>query len=789
MISCCCTAPWCHVGTHEAHRSRVPVAYGDRVRTRVLIRYAVPLAALLLALGRVDPATADGDVDVFVGTGGRPPWFSGNTTPAAARPFGMVQLGPDTTDDAETGSPSQTASGYAISDPLLRGFSPTHLSGAGCPVLGDVPVLPVVGRLPTRPGEATVPLDHTSETAGPGWYRTRLGNGIGVALAAADRAGLARYTFPTGRRGTLLVKASGSLAGVHTASVRFPGPREVAVSATGRGFCGSPGRYRVHVLLRFDRPVGSRGTWGATPGPHGSVRGPGVGGWVRFDTRERRAVRVQVGVSFVDASGARGNLDASRPGWSVPDLITRAGTRWARELGRLAVSGGTEEERRRLGTALYHVLLHPTTDSDADGRYPGFDGRPHTVPSGHRHYTALAGWDAYRTHLPLIAWLRPDVASDAVRSLHAAAREGGWLPRWPLLGSYTGVMNGDSAAPMVAAAHAFGARDFPLGPVVTRLTRQAEAVDGQPGQGWFQPRPGLADYRDLGYVPNTTPERGWSQPHGASTTLEYAVDDFALSRLALAAGRPEVAARMRLRSGSWRGLLDIDRRLLLPRDASGDLPGPAYDPASCCHGFQEGNALQYAWSVPQDMAGLLAEVGPPEQAVARLTDLHTALNAGAGQPFAWMGNQPSFATPWAYLWLGRPDLTTDVVARARATLWDSTPGGVPGNEDLGGLSAWYVWASLGLYPVTPGTAVLGVSTPAFPRVVVRPSVGRTTRIERVGTGSRVGELVVDGVTTTSSWLDAGPASRPATIVVRTTDAALPAWGTAEQDRPPSYPAG
>jgi putative alpha-1,2-mannosidase len=187
------------------------------------------------------------------------------------------------------------------------------------------------------------------------------------------------------------------------------------------------------------------------------------------------------------------------------------------------------------------------------------------------------------------------------------------------------------------------------------------------------------------------------------------------------------------------------------------------------------------------MAGLLAALGAPDDVARRLDDFHAELNAGAGRPHAWLGDQVSFATPWAYLWLGRPARTQDVVARARHELWSLRPDGLPGNEDLGSLSAWYVWASLGLYPLTPGTADVGLATPAFPDVTVRPLGGPATRIVRLGSGAHVASVSVDGRPRGAPWLPFGPGARPARLEVRTTDAADPAWGTGPGDAPPSYP--
>ena len=259
-----------------------------------------------------------------------------------------------------------------------------------------------------------------------------LDNGVSASLAAGrPRPDWRRSAFPAGPRARLLVKAAGSLAGVRRATSPSPARGEVAVSATSGGFCGSPGSYRVHVLYRFDRRVTAHGTWGAAPGRDGSATGADVGGWVAFGTGGA-PVRAQVGVSFVGAGGARRNLDAAAPGWSFGRARAAAAATWERELGRVAVTGGSPTERSILDTALYHVLLNPMTLSDADGRYPGFDGAVHRVAAGHRQYTAVPGWDAYRTTVPLLAWLRPDVASDSWARCNGPPTRGAGCPagRW-----------------------------------------------------------------------------------------------------------------------------------------------------------------------------------------------------------------------------------------------------------------------------------------------------------------------------------------------------------------------
>lgn len=721
------------------------------------------VATVTAGPARADVPRPSSEVDVFVGTGGQVPWRSGGTTPAAAAPFGMIQLGPDTTDDAATGEPSHNPAGYDSSDALLRGLSPTHLSGTGCATFGDAPLLPWAGRLPADPGRATVGLRKDTERARPGRYAVDLADGVAVTAAASQRAGLLDLDFPAGRHSFVIVKADGSLAGAGAQRVRIRGDREVAVRVRSGGFCGAENEYVVHVVYRFDRPIRS----------HGRYAG---GAWLGFGRGVD--VRVQVAISHVDAAGARRNLDAADPGWSVSRLAGRTAAAWDTELDRIRPSGGTARERRLLRTALYHVLLHPTPISDADGRYPGSDGLLHRLSkaqrrSGELQLSSISGWDMYRTTMPLLAWLRPDVASMTVRSLQRDAQQGGSYPRWPVVAEDSAAMVGDPTAPIAAAAWAFGARDVPLGKLVTGLARQGDDVDGA--------REGLADYLALGWVSSD------EDPHSAARTVEYATADFAISRLAAAAGRPALAARFRERSGQWRNLLDPERGLLAPRAADGGFPSPEVDVTTCCDGFIEGNALQYTFGgVPQDMGGVLAAMGDPAQVAARLDGFFTQLNAG-GEPYAWLGNEPSFLTPWTYQWLGAPARTQDVVSRARDGLWSLTPAGLPGNDDLGALSAWYVWSALGLYPLTPGTADAALGTPGFGTVVLRPLGGRATTIVRRGTGDHVAAVRVDGADRSASWLDLSPDARARRIVVTTTTETDPAWGTASTDRPPSHP--
>ncbi|RAG86409.1 alpha-1,2-mannosidase, partial [Streptacidiphilus pinicola] len=669
-----------------------------------------------------DPTTA---VDPFVGTGVGGRWVGRiDTFPGASVPFGMVQWSPDTPSRPDGG-------GYAYGDNAITGFSLTHLSGPGCPAQGDLPVLPLAGPAPAQPQTATVPLDHGQETARPGYYAVTAG-GVRTELSVTTRTGAARFTYPRTGSAVLLVNAGGGATRTSGATVRVVGDRELVGQVTSGHFCGAPHATRLSFDLRFDRPFQAT-IWPA------SARGPAPGATLAFDTSLDPFVHLQAGVSYVGTDGARANLDAEGGNWDVHEVAEQARESWRDALGAIRVSGGTRARRTVFYTALYHSLLHPDTFSDADGRYRGFDGQVHSVAPGHVQYADISGWDIYRCQVPLLALLFPGRADDLADSLLADADQGGWLPKWPYADGYTGVMNGDAADAILAGIHAFGDQGFDAAHALRLMVHGAEDLDGPPGQGWYVERPGEDRYLQLGYVPNDSQDSTSHVHNGASSTLEYAVADFAVSRLAAALGDDDTAARFRVRSRNWHHLYDPATGYLRPRDAAGAFPpGPPLDlqDGRAQDGFQEGNAAQYLWMVPQDIPALVDTLGGPSAVTDRLDTFFTQLNAGPGRPYDWQGNEPGFGTPWLYDSTGRPDRTQSVVRAITDQLYGDTPGGEPGNDDLGAMSSWYVWAALGLYPETPGTTTLALSTPLFPHAVVhrpgRPDLTVTTQGDGVG---------------------------------------------------------
>lgn len=739
--------------------------------------HALVMGLLLAAL---DPTTL---VNPFVGTSGTQQGGSIDTFPGADVPFGMLQWSPDT--------PSQNAGGgYEYNDKEITGFSLTHLSGPGCNVFGDIAFLPTLGAIAT-PAIARDSFSHANEHATPGWYGVALDNGVQTALTVTQRTGLGSFSFPATTSANLLINASSDQAGVSDASVNVIGDSEVTGSATSGNFCGMPDTFTVYFVAVFDRPFSSFGTWRGNSTTVGSrlSNGAGSGAWVRFDTTHDPVVKVKVAISYVGVDGALANLHAENRGWDLSALHDDALRAWRNVLGRISISGGTLAEQTIFYTALYHAMLHPNVYSDDDGHYRGDDGRVHRVRSGHMEYANYSDWDVYRSLIPLVALLDPDRASDMMQTLVDAAQQGGFLPRWALVNSPTSVMGGDSVDPLLAGGYAFGARDFNVRGALSAMVRGASELDPPREDGWYVERPELAEYLRLGYIVDTHTTSVAPVRNGASETLEYALDDFSIAWLARSAGDAAIQRDFMRRSSNWANLFDTSTGLIAPRDADGAfMSTPITDAGQS--GFQEGNAAQYTWMVPQDLRDLVAGMGGAAQAQRRLDTFFTQLNAGQNLPYAWLGNEPSLGSPWVYLSAGAPWRTEKVVREALLTLYGDSPVGLPGNDDLGEMSAWYVWCAVGLYPQNPAVRYLDIGSPLFTHIVVSSPNGPTITIDAPNASDDapyVQSLSINGRQTQQTYVDL-PMRGKVNLAFTLASSPNEQWGTAPDDAPPSFAA-
>jgi predicted alpha-1,2-mannosidase len=731
-------------------------------------------------------------VNTFVGTDN-----DGNTFPGATVPLGMVQWSPDT-----------TATGwYKYTDAKIRGFSLTHFSGAGCPAYADVPFMPAVGALKGSPGsnwsDYAVAFSHDKERAAPGYYSVALDSGVRVELSATARTGFGVFTFPQTNEARLLINAGGSATGDSDSSVLIVGDREVTGSATSGRFCDSDTSYRVYFAAQFDRPFNSFDTWEADKLNAGAREGQGKqsGAALTFDATRERTVKVKVGVSFVSVENARLNLRAENDGWDFDAVRRKSSATWNDWLGRVSIEGGTDDERRVFYTALYHSLLHPNVFSDVNGEYIGFDQAVHDARP-HTQYANFSDWDTYRTVVQLQALLAPRETSDMMQSLVADAEQSGWLPKWPMANDVTAVMGGDSPAALIATAYAFGARSFDarsaLGYMVKGATRPGTGIHG------YAERARLAEYLARGYVPVTSFKWDNGMTGATSASLEYVTDDFCVAQLAASLGDKRTHADFMRRAQNWQTIFDPETGFIRPRRASGVfLEG--FDPdaltphsevpwdKSAQAGFEEGNTWQYTWMIPHNYHGLFAAVGGDAEVTRRLDKFFTKL-VGWGQPYFNIGNEPSFVSSYAYAWAGAPWRTQATVRRIMTEIYKPTPAGLPGNDDLGATSAWYVWGALGLYPAIPGVGGFVVTSPLFPAATIRTGDGRVLRVNAHGASADnlyVQSLTLDGAPYARAWLPVAALRPKRTTTLAFTLSARPnkLWASRSADEPPSFAEG
>lgn len=782
---------------------------------------------LLAAQDAADPGMA---VNTLIGT-----QDEGNTFPGASAPFGLIQVSPIT----------EHYAGYRHTDPKIRGFGHSFISGAGCwEQGGQVAVLPVTGTI--GPGgtfdtdnKKAEPFDyrkyasaftHDGEIGQAGYYKVRLSDygGIDAETTALTRAGAERYTFAANQKSGHVLVNLGQANEKHEvvgSVIDVIGDRVVEGKLVTKSFCGGR-QYTTWFRLEFDRPFKAFGTWDKDGGVPGSRHSMGAqweipnGAWLSFDLGKSRSVTAISAISHVDAEGARRNLDADgkRNGklLGFDAMRAQAQAAWRKELGSVRISGGTADDRSVFYTALYHSLLQPLTGSDSDGRYRGYDDNIH-VADGWTYYEYFSLWDTYRSQNQWLAMLRPQRARDIANSVLKIHEQMGWLPRWGYANFDTNIMTGDPVTPFLVDLWRFGALEGREQQAWQALWQNASGRP--PAMSRAQGRAGNDRYLANGYVPydRAYPSKGMDidQHHGGSATLEYALGDCALSQMAGALGETAAAATLQERGRNWRKVWDADvvdaelglRGFPRPRIEDGNFYVPthgAYSPRSN-HGFHEGTAWQYQWLTQQDVPGLVDAMGGQDNAIKRLDaffaydELVKDLQGGARKhwvvgPYSYYNqyrynpnNEPDLHSPWMYTLVGQPWKTATVLRAAQA-LFTNAPNGVTGNDDLGTMSAWYLFSAIGMYPAVPGTGQLLLHAPRFERVELDLGNGRSLKIEAPGADGRklqyVAGVSVDGTPREQVWLDWAQLRQGGTVAFQLTDTpSATGWGTGAASLP------
>jgi predicted alpha-1,2-mannosidase len=723
-----------------------------------------------------DPAAL---VNPLIGTSG-----SGNTFPGPDMPFGMIQWSPDTSPTRPDGG------GYSYSAGAITGYSLTHLSGPGCTAYGDVPILPTVGAVGPDPAAATETYSHRQETARAGLYEDTLGNGVGVKLTDTTRAGIGTFTFPATTQANLLLKLDGGQDYTDATTEQVVGDHEVEGTVEAGHFCANPDPlerdYTLHFDIVFSQPFTATSTWTGTSDTGATILG-GVA--LTFDTTTNRTVTAKVGISYTSTANAAGNLKDEIPGWDFGGVQRANHDAWNSVLKKIGIGGGTTAQQAEFYTALYHSLLDPSVFSDDNGQYTGFDGKVHTVAPGHAAYANFSGWDIYRGQTQLAALVAPKQTSDAVTSMLADYAQTGTLPKWSLGDGETYAQDGDSADAIIADAYAFGARDFDVPTARNDMIAEATTTnDIRPGQS-------LLDQD--GYLPFDG-SYGCCNFYGpVSTQLEYDTDDYAIAALAQATGDQADYATFATRAQNWQSVYNASTGYVQARMSNGTWLGD-YSP-STPSGFVEGTSAQYTPIVPFALSTLINAEGGAAAWVTRLNTLMSNLTSPSGEN-AILSNEPDLEIPWEYDYAGDPSGTQQAVREVEQQLYSDTPGGIPGNDDLGALSSSFVWDELGLYPETPGTPTLALASPAFPSI----TIGGTIRIDALGasgTGTSTGGatvagsdpyvqgLTVNGKVSDDAYVDYSALRHGATLDYRLGSTADQGWGSSGRSAPPSDPLG
>ena len=723
------------------HRSRC----GARLRRRPR-----PLSAglLLAALaGGAAPALAAppdagsrayAAVDPFIGTAG-----DGHMFPGAVVPFGMIQLSPDTQilpRDKAYG----WAAGYRHEDSTIVGFSHTHFSGTGHSDLGDVLLMPIAGAVRLERGAVDKPgsgytsrFSHRDEVAQPGYYAVTLADyGIRAELTASARVGVHRYTFPAGSPAHVLIDLRTSLydypGKVLWSRLRLPPDGTVTGFRETRGW--APGR-QLYFALRFSRVPSGHALHDTEqdllykgfpppadrdPRARAQVEGRALVGVFDFNDAAGGALLVKVAISGVSEDNAVANL-AEVPDWDFDGVRQVARRAWTEALAAVEIEA-PPELTRSFYTALYHAYQAPSLFMDRDGRYRGPDNAVHQA-QGFTNYSTFSLWDTYRALHPLLTILQPPQRTDdIVRSLLAAqhASPYGMLPVWAFQGQETWCMIGYHAVAVIADAWMKGIRGYDA----------EEALAAMVATASYGPYGGLAGYMQLGWVP--IDEEG----EAASKTLEYAYDDWTIARMAQGLGKGELAAQFYRRAGNWRNAFDSNTGFMRARKRDGTFREP-FDPAASGYGtdYTEGNAWQYSWYVPQDVAGFAQAYGGADRLLARLDEVFDARIDP--KVFAHMeditgligwyahGNEPSHHLAYLYAAAGQPWRTQARLQKIMDTQYAPRADGLAGNDDLGQMSAWYLFTALGFYPLAPASNEYIIGRPFLKRAVLHLPNGRT----------------------------------------------------------------
>ncbi|KJY94734.1 GH92 family glycosyl hydrolase [Pseudoalteromonas piscicida] len=750
-------------------------------------------------------------VDTFIGTGG-----DGHTFPGAVVPFGMVQLSPDTDNPMRGVSPQpeiyKRCAGYHYDDHTIVGFSHTHFSGTGHSDLGDLLIMPMTGEVKLDAGTAENPdigyrsrFSHDQEWSEPGYYGVDLLDyGVKAEVTATTRVGMHKYSFNKAKQGHVLLDLTSAIYNFES-KVIWSDTRKIndTTLVAYRATNGWARNRQMYFAIEFSKPITDYQFYNldnnryrcmnclGKDSKHSTIEntavkmtaGKAVKFVASFDDLDETPLLVKVGLSAVSRKNALENLKTEVPNWDFDTVRANAKSQWANYLDKVDVEG-TKAQKRQFYTALYHALQAPNIYQDVNGQYRGVDGEIHDG-KGFEHYTLFSLWDTYRALHPLLTYIDPDRVSGMIQSMlvHYQQSYEKMLPIWSFHAHETWTMIGYHAVSVIADAYLKGIRDYDIDLAV-------EAIENTANNPVYDAIP---EYKKFGYVPMDV------LPESISITLEYAYDDFAIARMYEAMGNTSKAKDYYRRAMSYKNVFNKETGYMQGLDSKGNWD-PEFDPfeAKYMGPYTEGNAKQYSFYVPHDVAGLIELMGGDDAFEARLDalfDTHLSEEmikehediAGLIGNYAH-GNEPSHHIAYLYNYAGKPWRTQERIRQIMDTLSSDKPDGLAGNDDVGQMSAWYIFSAMGFYPVAPGDLSYAIGAPQVPEVTLKLANGKAFKTVAKGFSDKnkyIKSIKLNGKPLNRSYITHNDIMNGGTLEYQMSSKPNKAWGQSKTQRPPS----
>jgi len=700
-----------------------------RIFQLLIVFHLISLAGSSLIAGTKNKRDLTKYVNPFIGTAktttiaglsfGGGSEHNAQVQPSVTMPFGMTNWTAQTHN-----SEKKCLSSYYYKDSIITGFRGSHwLSGSCTQEYGSMAVMPISGKLIANPLRRGSTISHLNEISSPHYYKVYLDDyNITAEMSATTRCGILKYTFEKDGDAHIVVDVN-SDEGEGFVKV-IPDKKEIIGSNPVRRIYqgwGKQAGFSGHFVMKFEKTINDYCIYSGDEINSKQVEINNkqlLGGFISFKVKKGEQVIVKIGTSFVSIDQARKNLETEIPDYDFQSVVNNLRREWNELLSKIIVEGNSKEDKVKFYTALYHCFQQPRIYNDADGSYPQFDGnaKTDTIKKGN-YYCDFSVWDTYRALHSLYNLIIPDKQADMIRSLLTMGKVGGWLPIFPKWNSYTSAMIGDHVISLTAESYLkdvidLSEEDYQL---LKKNAVQLPATFEEYSDG--KGRRALNSYLKFGYIPlEDSVKEAFHKNEQVSRTLEYAYDDYALAQIAKKMGKNDDYEYFMKRSQNFRNVFDKSFNNMNGRYADGsfykDLNKKQFSSF-----ITEGTPWQYNWYVPHDVNGLIELMGGKELFSDNLDDFFESNQY-------WHGNEPGHQIPFLYNFSNQPWKTQRIVAKILEEEYGVGPGGLSGNEDAGQMSAWYVFGSLGFYPVCPASDEFQISGPRFNKITITLGSGK-----------------------------------------------------------------